>query len=122
MNLRLDKNSIRFRLELSEAQALLQEGLLTEHIPWGENALTLKLTTVDQEKLHLSPFHENRLEFFIPHLGLERLLSNAGQKSGKNSLELTNETIMKDRHVEVRFEIDHFSRNQSSKQQSKTNQ
>lgn len=122
MNLRLAKDSIRFRLALSEAQALFQKGELTERLPWGENGLTLKVQAVTQERLSMNPFRENCLEFFVPNSGLEGLLTNAEQKGAKDTLELKGEALMNDQRIEIRFEIDHFSRGQNSKQKSKPNQ
>lgn len=122
MNLRLAKDSIRFRLELSEAQALFQKGMLTERLPWGENGLTLKVQAVAEERLSMTPFCESSLEFFVPNSGLEGLLTNAEQKGAKDTLELRGEALLNNQRIEIRFEIDHFSRGQSSKKKSKPNQ
>ena len=117
MNLRLDTNSIRFRVALSEAQILLQDGMLQESLPWGESDLLLKVHAVAQEKIFISPFRENCLEIFIPKVDLESLLSNTQQKAGKASLELKSKTTVRNKNIEIRFEIDHFSakQNQTSK-------
>ena len=117
MNLRLDTSSIRFRVELSEAQILFQKGMLQESLPWGENDLLLKIHAVAQEKIFINPFRENCLELFVPKAGLESLLSNVQQKAGKASLELKSKTTVRDKNIEIRFEIDHFSAKQ--KQTSK---
>ena len=123
MNLRLDTNSIRFRVELSEAQILLQDGMIEESLPWGESDLTLKIHSVAQARLFISPFRENCLEIFIPKVDLESLLSNTQQKAGKASLELKSKTTVRNKNIEIRFEIDHFSakQNQTSKKGEITN-
>lgn len=115
MNLRLDMSSIRFRIELSEAQILFQKGMLQESLPWGENDLLLKIHAVAQEKIFINPFRENCLELFVPKAGLESLLSNVHQKAGKASLELKSKTTVKNKNIEIRFEIDHFSKAKTNK-------
>lgn len=113
MNLRLSKNSMRFRVNHLEAQSLLQNAVLTDSLPFGSEDLTVSVHTTKQESICVVPFQVNRLEIFIPKEGLKRLLSKSDQKTGKTSLEMKDEALMGGRRVEIRFEIDRFSNRES---------
>lgn len=110
MNLKLGKNSIRLRVELAEAQSLCQSGVLTERLPFGTENLTVSIRADHRDDICGLPFQENRLEFSVPHLALKKLLADAEGMTKTSDLEIKSEAFIAGNRVEIRFEIDHFSK------------
>lgn len=116
MNLRLDRNSIRVRVDHDEALALSRAGVLSETLPFGSKSLEMRIESKGQEKLQLdSPFTESGLKLLIPETDLMRLLFNKENRGAKSSLELKETVTLGDRDIELRFEIDQLKPKQKQK-------
>lgn len=110
MNLRLDSKSIRVRVNLTEAKALVQGEKIQELLPFPTGSLVVELSETKQEKLSLCT--DGKQCFLnVPKSILTKLLFNieSVKSSSKQALGVGEMIHFESKPIELRFEIDCFT-------------
>ena len=87
MNLRINSNSLRFRLSKVETSTLDQLGILTETVNLGDVSLTFSLEKSVQDHIGIK-FEDNHILVSIPTITLSEWVH-----SNQNKIETTIESI-----------------------------